>query len=76
MGGTKRAALAALVVALVLSGCASGGEASGESSGQAIDLESIDTGIAPEGPSVGELIAVGDFQQALGDDDLTLSTST
>lgn len=76
MNGAMRAVLVGLVALCVLTGCTSGDEATDASSEATIDLESIDTGQVPEGPSVGELITVSDFQQALGDDDLTLSTST
>ena len=36
-------------------------------------LTQVDTGAVPSGPSVGQLIAVQDFQDVLGRSDLTLA---
>lgn len=65
-----------LVMVLVLSGCAPESESPGESPKAVVELEGIDVSAEPEGPSVGELVTVADFQEALGTDDLTLSAAT
>lgn len=76
MNGAMRVVLVGCFVLLALAGCTSGEKATETSSEATIDLASIDTGLEPAGPSVGDLISVGDFQQVLGTDDLTLSAST
>lgn len=75
MQGMARAIIAGLVV-LVLAGCSPAVDASDDTPGPTIDLEAIDTESPPEGPTVGELITVEDFQDVLGTDDLTLSAAT
>jgi hypothetical protein len=70
-----------LAAILGLSGCASAGVATSHppveaTTGTELDMDGLDVSAVPEGPTVGELITVADFQDVLGTDDLTLSAAT
>lgn len=75
--------LVILLAMPLLVSCSAAGSRSGATSGEAPpssasrasveDLVDMDTSAVPEGPTVGEIITVGDFQDVLGRNDLTLA---
>jgi hypothetical protein len=72
----RRSVVVFLIAALALTGCAPDVETQQGRSDTGIDVAALDTGLTPEGPDVGELIAVTDFETVLGAGDLTLTNAT